>query len=63
MAAYQSGMRPRRSEATNRIPSNGDTRPAIQAGMNIANSETIGPSTPAVMNGAGVIRKAGMGAL
>ena len=31
------------SEAMNRMPSSGETRPAIQAGMNIASSETLGP--------------------
>ena len=27
----------------NRMPSSGETRPAIQAGMNMASSETLGP--------------------
>ena len=53
---YHSGIRPRRSEATNLMPSKGETRPAIQAGMNIAKIETIGPNSPAVTKGAGVIR-------
>ena len=57
------GARLRRSDTTNLMPSNGEMRPAIQAGMNIASSETIGPSSPAVMKGTGVIRKAGMEAL
>ena len=31
----------------NRMPSSGETRPAIQAGTNMANSETLGPRMPA----------------
>ena len=42
------------------MPSSGETRPAIQAGTNIASSETLGPRTAARMNGPGVIRSAGM---
>ena len=42
------------------MPSSGETRPAIQAGTNIASSETLGPSSPATRNGSGVMHRAGM---